>query len=245
MAPLSSICIADADERARGLRVSLRVRRAERPAQTRDLQRDHAGDEQLSFLSANRQLRPHQDDDPEESDGETDERARRWAARRVAARPRPAPTRTAPSRRSPRPGRSRHTVPPRRRHRCRSPPSESRRLQSSPTCADGGRRSPKNGRAAASSMPAAAQRSPASSATGTDSSATRIAEIRRAPYKADRDPGEVGELPLAVAHDASWSRSFGRPITIGMREVSFTVSSTIVVRVEVTPGVVAICWRSS
>ena len=32
--------------------------------------------------------------------------------------------------------------------------------------------------------------------------------------------------------------------TIGMREVSFTVSSTIVVRVEVTPGTAAICGRS-
>src|SRR4029453_7608528 len=63
------------------------------------------------------------------------------------------------------------------------------------------------------------------------------AEIGGPPYHADRGPGEIGEFAMprdGRAHDATPTRAGAGT---GSREVSLRVSSTIVVRVDRTPGI--------
>ena len=105
----------------------------------------------------------------------------------------------------------------------------------------GGRRSPKSGSTAASSKPPVLQRKPGQQRDRDRFERDADAEVRRAPEHAHDDPRGVGELALASRRSNRRHDSF---LAIGMRDVSFTVSSTMVVRVEVTPGTDAICRRS-
>ena len=83
--------------------------------------------------------------------------------------------------------------------------------------------------------PANIHRSPASKQDGNGFKRDGDPEVRRAPDDADREERKMGK---AHARDPCVS-SFG----IEMRGSSFTVSRTIVVRVDVTLTVDAICWR--
>ena len=72
----------------------------------------------------------------------------------------------------------------------------------------------------------------------------RDPEVGGAPHQADRDERQVGEPPwTALRFITVPTRRASSLSGMAMRGSSFTVSSTIVVRVEITPVVAEICWR--